>query len=167
MTAPDDADPADVEVWWGGYSGATMLPGWLVCSALAALLAYLTWEATRATGYGHPLALAVAAGIGLTQLLRWGARFFGRNYRLTNRRLILERGVVRLTVLSVDLTQLTAVEMRADWLEGRLGVGRVLVFAAGGRLGPLVLEGVRCPGQVAELLRRTIQAAKTTSPAGC
>ena len=56
----DPGEGADREVWWGGYWGPTLLPSWVACALLAALLAFLTWEATKSTGYGQVAALAVA-----------------------------------------------------------------------------------------------------------
>src|SRR2546423_141431 len=92
------ADP-DVDVWWGSYWGWAMLPSWMVSAVLAAALAVLAWLVMRDTGYGHLVVLVLVGGVGLLQLLRWAERFFGRNYRLTNRQLLIERGVFRPAVL--------------------------------------------------------------------
>src|SRR5262245_53424435 len=35
--------PEEVEVWWGSYSGWTMMPSCVVCMLLTAVLAWTAW----------------------------------------------------------------------------------------------------------------------------
>jgi hypothetical protein len=179
-TAPDDTHPevevparartaapdaADVDVWWGGYWGWALLPSWLVCLAVAGVLGVSTWILFRNTGYGQVVTLTASGGILLVQLLRWAMRFFGRTYRLTNRRLFVERGIFRPAFLLVDLVQLTRVEVRADWLDRLVRVGHIELHFENERLAPVVLEGVHDAEHAARLIRETLQRARGTAKA--
>src|SRR5262245_14846913 len=157
---PVAPDAADVEVWWGSCSSWALLPAWVLGLVLAGALAFLTWVLLRHTAFGNGAALGVAGVGGLVVLWRWAACYFGWNYRLTNRRLFVEHGVLRPAILHIDLVQVAHVEVRATWLDRRLGVGDLTIHFVNDRLPRVVLAGVFGPKEVAQLFRQTLQAAR-------
>jgi hypothetical protein len=157
-TPPASLDPTvETDLWWGGYAGRTMLPGFCVCALVTVALvfgAYLLWS-----DYGQGPALArhefysVAAALWLFQLVRWVYRLVGFNYRLTTRRLFWGRGFLYPPTQPVVLKDVQGVSVMQSALERWLGVGRICVQAR----EPALLEGVYEPQRIAERIR---QAAK-------
>ncbi len=153
-----DSATEEVELWWGSYSGWTMVPSFAVCLVLTGLIAWAAWQLMpqhlwRATTVG-------AAGVvWAVQLLRFGARVFGCNYRLTTRRLLLAHGVRRMQVAVVELARVRRVTVDRRGLEAAVGVGRVLVQVEG-EARPRALEGVRNPQSTADLIRAAVKTAR-------
>ena len=127
--APPQAEE-EVDVWWGSYSGWTMMPSLLVCIALTALIAWFTWVTFRGgrSGFVQLTFLSLAGSVWILQTLRWAYRSCSYNYRLTTRRLFRD-----------------------------LGFGttrrRVVVYFQDQATRPLVLGGVRHPRNVADLIQ--------------
>jgi hypothetical protein len=149
----------EVDLWWGSYAGRTMTPSFLVCGLLTGLTTWAAWYFVP-RAWVQLSALAAASVIWLVQLARWGARFFGWNYRLTTRRLFAVRGIRRLTVAAVDLADIAGVRVKRNWLERQLGVGRVIVERPDVRQPPLVLAGVCHPQRAADLIADAVRRHK-------
>src|SRR5438876_2032340 len=86
--------PEEIDVWWGAYSGWTMLPSMTLCVALTSFLAVGLW-AWGPHGYRQLLFLLLGTALWLVQGLRFFWRVFGSSYRLTSRRLFRDRGFLR------------------------------------------------------------------------
>lgn len=158
----------EMDVWWGAYSGRAMWPSFVVCLLLTVGIGVGAWSFYDAYRPNPALvryaAYGLTGGVWLVQLLRVGYRTVGTTYRLTNRRLLRDRGFGNPTAGWADLDRIKTVEVEVGPLERPAGVGRVVVHTEGGAAPTLVLEGVRDPDRVAELIRRT--AAKACQPAG-
>src|SRR4051794_2508208 len=112
MSAPLAARPAEdraappageTDVWWGSYAGRAMAPSFAVCAVLTIPL-YWGVHAVLPERWGlQPPFGGLAALLWLVQLARWSARYFPRNYRLTTRRLYVDRGFRRLVARRWDL----------------------------------------------------------------
>lgn len=149
-------DPEEVEVWWGGYSGRSMVVDFLVCLLLTggviagayAFHAKTPWRVVYwATG---PIWFIV--------LCWWGYRMAAYSYRLTTRRLFHGRGFHRAPAVA-DLTSIVEVRMERSTVERWLRIGRLRVLR--GPAGPpLVLDGVLHPEHVAHLIVRQIKEAR-------
>jgi hypothetical protein len=146
----------EVDVWWGAYSGWTMLPAFVIALLLTGGWAGGCWSLASAD-LARFLFFCGASLLWLGLLARWLWRVFGYNYRLTNRRLFQDRGVIYTNALQGDLTDVAHIVVaRAGW-ERLLGLGRVRVVLNNGKT--LVLSGVRQPGRMAELLRDCVKKA--------
>jgi membrane protein YdbS with pleckstrin-like domain len=147
----------EVDIWWAGYAGRTMLPGFVGCCILTAAITLLAW-AFSASGLPPSLMrYAFYASTGLLWALQVGLWFFrcvAMNYRLTTQRLYVDRGFLPSAFTVVELISIIQVGVEQDWLERRLGVGhlRISQDAPGSR--PLVLRGVRDPERLAKEIRR-------------
>jgi membrane protein YdbS with pleckstrin-like domain len=146
----------EVELWWGAYSGWTMVPSFTVCGFLTGGIVWAAWY-WMPPGWVKPTALGAAGAVWLMQLARWGYRVLGYNYRLTNCHLWLAHGIRRRAVSVVGLIGVEKVTVERTWLERQLGVGRVRLVPTVG--GPLVLEGVPQPREVADLIRAAVKTA--------
>ena len=156
--APPRAHVEDeVEVWWGSYSGWAMLPSFAVCLVLTAVAAWVVWQFVP-RHLMRAAVLVAGAAIWGVQLYRVGSRVFGRNYRLTTRRLLVMRGVRRMRVKAVDLARVRGVTVERTGLERMAGVGRVLI-EADGEPKPVVLAAVRNPVSAADTIREAARAA--------
>jgi membrane protein YdbS with pleckstrin-like domain len=163
-SAPDTVphQPAEeVDVWWGGFAGRALVPSFHVCALLTILIIagalYLGgWPGTPFVRASARLAIAL---IWLLQLGRWGYRMVAINYRLTTRRLFLNRGFRHPGQPGVELSRIRQVVVVRGMWERWLGVGRVRVIL-GEKESPVVLEGVRDPDYVALEIRKQVKHAQ-------
>jgi hypothetical protein len=163
----DDADQ-EVDVWWGAYSSRALLPSFAVCGVLTALIgagAAYAWQAydlpalpVRYTAY------ALVGAIWAVQLGRWALRVLTKTFRLTSRRLFLERTFAYGPFLAVELSRVTDVRVVQSPLERRLKVGR-LQISSPDLASPILLEGVSQPGDLAIEFRARIQQARDAGAA--
>jgi hypothetical protein len=162
----------EVELWWGGYSGWTMLPEFAVCAFLTAGMIgaafYLHEEENLPGNVARYAVYILTLALWCMVLFRWGWRMATLNYRLTTRRLFRCRGLGVNRVDAVPLTEISRVWAEQTTMERRLGVGRVLVeHDESGRVSagsapsadgsPLQLTGVREPHRIAALIERQIK----------
>src|SRR5262245_57313715 len=125
----------EIDVWWGAYAGRTMLPSFLLCGLLSVLIAAAATYAWRA--YDLPpllvryIAYALVGFLWFIQLSRWVYRILTRTYRLTTRRLLLEKTFRYARYVAVELRHVTDVRADQTPLERRLGVGRLHLSVVG------------------------------------
>jgi membrane protein YdbS with pleckstrin-like domain len=157
--APVDRFGAEeVDVWWGSYAGRTLLPSFAVC-------VFLTLSAIVVAVYLQrrydldPLAVrygvyAIAAVLWLGQLARWSYRVLTFSYRLTTRRLLLERSFFNSLRAAIYLRRIARIDVTQRPLERALGVGRIHVIEESKSVPSLELCGVRRPHAVANVIRK-------------
>jgi uncharacterized membrane protein YdbT with pleckstrin-like domain len=149
----------EVDAWWGSYSVKNILPALFASLAASALVVGASWLFPYSR-VGQFIVLGVLAAFWLTLLLLWIYLIFGINYRLTSRRLFVERGLSRRRLQSVDLATISQVNVKANRLERFLGVGRVFVEVQGSRATSVILGGVPAPEMIAEKIRAQSEKAK-------
>jgi uncharacterized membrane protein YdbT with pleckstrin-like domain len=154
------AEPQETDVWWGAYSGLTLLPSMLVCVLLTGVI---VWGTRSFVERRHvQLTFWVLTGaVWLVQSYRWSWRVFGLNYRLTTRRLLIDKGHWQLKRWSVDLRELISVEVIRDFLSAWTGVGHVSVRTAQNER--VILESVAAPEELAAKLRAAMQRSQSSS----
>jgi hypothetical protein len=147
------------DICWASYSGWTMLPSFLVCFLVTSGIAWFGFTVTR------PMAQTVILGasgiVWLVQLARWAHRFFSFSYRLTNRRLFIDRGFVFPDRLQVMLGGIDRTAADQNRFEKWIGVGKVRLRLRDRRHETLVLAGVREPLTFVRL----IEEARLRAPA--
>jgi hypothetical protein len=153
----DDVADQEVDVWWGSYAGRTMLPSFLVCIGLTGLIVLLAWELVERDQLKLTI-LGLGALVWLVELARFGYRYFGFTYRLTNKRLFRNRSR---KPLQISLTDIAEIGLERNGFEKLVGIGRVTVTFPDKSRPLVVLEGVKNPNQVAELIRTCCHQAKT------
>jgi hypothetical protein len=165
-STPPEAPPPDeeVDVWWGGYSGWTMLPSFMVCLALTALIAWAAWLLVPKDMLKVTI-LGVVGGLWAGQTVRWLYRVFGYNYRLTTHRLFLSRGFLYAQPLQVSPTAVAHVVLVKTTWDRLVGVGRIKIVPEDKAQPFQVLQGIRRPGPIAELLRSWVQKGKERAQA--
>jgi hypothetical protein len=141
-----------------------MLPSFAVCLLATGVIGWLAWLFAP-SGYVKLYFMSLAGAVWLVQGLRWAYRFFGVNYRMTNRRLFLQRGVLRPVDEQVDLASIGQVVLKARWHEKLAGTGQVLIFRETFLQTPLVLDGVKQPARVAEDIRVWARRAREQATA--
>jgi hypothetical protein len=157
--SPDSGLVEEVDLWWGSYATRTMLPSFLVCVAATVAVAWLTWVFLP-PGFVKPTFVALAGSIWLLQLVRWGYRFFGFNYRLTTRRVVCSRGLLYGPGAELDLATVARVHVYRRWDERLLQVGQVTVQPDNPNVAPLILEGLVRPAAVAQMIRAAAKKAR-------
>jgi hypothetical protein len=138
-----------------------MIPSFVVCGLLTALLLALAWQlgAWRGMNVVRWVAEGLAIALWLSQIGRWVYRTLAVNYRLTTRHLFYERDFSHPGRPGVALARITHVFVEQTRVERWLGVGRIAVSVAG-TAPPLLLEGVRRPQRVAKLIREQASRAQ-------
>src|SRR5205823_5132012 len=121
----------EIDIWWGAYAGRTMAPSFVICALLTGLLILLVWifwPKNEDRPYLERYMIYVLVGaVWLFQLVRWGYRIVGINYRLTTRRLFCQRGFYTL-ITFLDLSAIATVRIERDVLENYLKVGRLRII---------------------------------------
>src|SRR5262245_12267060 len=158
------ADAGDIaqetDAWWGAYSTRTMLPSTLVCLVLTVAIVGGTWMIVEKR-YVQWTVWALAGAVWIVQTSRWWRRVFGINYRLTTRRLLIDKGHWRPWHSNVDLTAITHIEVRLNRFGRWTNVGRIIVHRKS-ESEPLALEGIRNPAVVAARMLTVIRDAQST-----
>jgi membrane protein YdbS with pleckstrin-like domain len=150
-------DAGEVDVWWGGYAGRTMLPVFVVCILVTALIA----SVARLLDWGQ--AQVRLSFYALTALLwiflvgRCLYRSVAVTYRLTTRHLYVDRGFSYASFKVIEVSSIAKVDIDQDGLERRLGVGRVRLAINDPHHRPVVLEGVYEPDRLVAAIHRVRQ----------
>jgi membrane protein YdbS with pleckstrin-like domain len=136
----------ELDLWWGSYSGWTMLPSFLVCLLLTGGIGWFGFTVAR------PMAQTIILGasglLWLVQLARWSHRFFSFNYRLTTRRVFIDRGFLFPDRLQVELGGIVRTDMTQNRFERLMGIGKVRLCLRDKGHEILVLAGVKDPQTV-------------------
>jgi Bacterial PH domain len=156
LSQPLASPQEEVDVWYGAYAGRTMLPQFLLAALLSAVLFVLArllgaWHGSPVARY---LGLALALAIWAFVLTCWLYRMTAINYRLTTRRLFIERGFGHPGRPGVELSQVDRIDVEFSYLGQKLDVGRLRITLKNDKTGPLILEGVHHPHQVVERIRK-------------
>jgi hypothetical protein len=138
-----------------------MLPSFGVCLLATAVIAWLVWRFVP-PGWVKPAFVGLAGLVWLIQAVRWGLRFFGMNYRVTNRRLFHHWGFLDSMKDQVELASVSQVLVRSSWYEKLVGVGQVILLLDNTSQKPVILKGVKRPGRVAERIRVWVKQARET-----
>jgi membrane protein YdbS with pleckstrin-like domain len=161
-SAPDVCPPLgeEVDLWWGSYAGRTMLPSFVVCGFVTAIILGLSWYFRVGLGvillsYAGPLVLAP---LWVFQVGRWAYRLIATNYRLTTRRLLCARGFYRTANWELDLARVTGVAVERGPLQQPLDVGQIVIRTD--REGPFILEGVLRPESIAQKIQKRVRQVK-------
>lgn len=145
---PAAAQSQEVDIWWGAYSGWSMLPAFLLCLTLTAAILWCSYEMAPADL--HPwTVLALTGALWSLQLFCWLYRSLGYHYRLTTRRLYVERGWLYAGLIRVELSEIHTSAARSGLSGLFLGVGRVVVEMRDKTQAKITLEGVYRPAQLA------------------
>jgi membrane protein YdbS with pleckstrin-like domain len=166
---PDSGTPGlgshqEVDLWWCSYSGWTMLPSFVVCLVLTAVIFWLVSHYLPHRGLVQLTILGTSSAVWLAQVLRWGHRFFGFNYRLTTRRLFYDRGFLYTERHHIELARIVEVRVARNRFERLVGVGRIYLQTQDRQ--NVVIEGVRQPMEVARRIREAVGHVRETSSAG-
>jgi len=157
---PEDAG-AEVDIWWGGYAGRAMIPSFLVCiAATLTLIVSAIYLANAFNMHGdlvRYLVYATAGALWTIQLLRWGLRIIGVNYRVTTRRIYCWKSLRAAPGKPIELAAVDRVQVEETWLERLLGVGRVRIVS---RDGELTLSGLAQPRQVAAIVEHRVKQSR-------
>jgi membrane protein YdbS with pleckstrin-like domain len=154
----------EVDVWWGSYAPRAMLPSFVVCLVLSVLIDLVCWLLLPRGAFLRWSVVGLTGLVWLVQLFRWLRRVLGYNYRLTDRRLFVEHGLVAPVTAEADLSRVKSLKVGRSYLNRLLGVGRLAVYVDDDAQLPLILDGVRRPGQVRDLIARQAAQTKKSTP---
>jgi hypothetical protein len=158
VAAGDTAQETDA--WWGAYSARAMLPSTLVCLMLTGVIIGGTWTLVEKR-YVQWTVWGLAGAVWLVQATRWWRRVFGINYRLTTRRLLIDKGYWRPWHCALELTAITNMEVRLNRCGRWTNVGRIIVHTRS-ESAPVALEGIRNPAVAAARMLAVIREARPT-----
>lgn len=153
------------DLWWGGFSGRTMFPSFVVCFLLTVGLAMLGWYLFLRwlPHHGDPIRYAVyalAGSVWVFQLVRWGYRVVAMNYRLTTQRLFYSDGFLYPPRNAIELAKLDQIRVEQTWVEKQVGVGRIRIMLVNEKGAPVVLAGVRTPQRIGEVIEKAAKQVR-------
>jgi hypothetical protein len=157
---PLDAEAAEeVDLWWGGFTSRAMGPDFVLCGILTAILFVAGWLFRDAPWIeeGRSIAMAVAILLWLGQIGRWIYRTTSTNYRLTTRRLLLDRGFYQPIRREIELARVAQIVVVRNALERLTGVGRIKILIQEDREPPLFVDGDPAPDNIAMRIREQVQ----------
>jgi hypothetical protein len=151
-----------VDIWWGAYASRALAPAFAACGAATGLA--VGWYLWARHGSGELTVryttYALVGLIWLFPLLFWAYNTLTFTYRLTNRRLLVERSFFSGGRGEVELARISGVVvLRGPW-EKRTGVGRIRILADDSRQPVLLLAGIDDPGRVAAEIRHLAKQAR-------
>lgn len=152
-------DDQETDLWWGSYSGWTMLPSFLGCLVVTVVIGWLVGKLVP-RDLQQLAFLGSGGALWLFQFTRWGLRFFGINYRLTTRRLFRDKGYLHQDRLQVELKSVAEVRVMRNGFERLTGIGRLFLHFTDPSRPPVILDSVRQPHAIAELIRRAVHQAQ-------
>jgi len=155
----------EANVWEGRFSPKAMIASFAVLvigsTAGFALIAFAALRDMRWLLFSVIVALPV---IWIAQFLRLAMRNLSAHYRLTNRRLFIERGVLHRHKDQLDLARIEDVRILQHVLHRLLDVGSIEVLSSDRRLRRLVMEGISDADDLAEVIRE-LAAQRRSEPA--
>jgi hypothetical protein len=151
--------PEEIDVAWVAYSSRALVPSFVVYGLWTVLIVCgaLVLGAWRGTLPGRIAANSLLGALWLVQIGLSIYRMLAIQYWLTTRRLFVERGFRHPGQPGIELAQIRQVFVVRNWVERRLGIGRVGLLIEE-RARPLVLDGLRHPELFAVEIRRKINA---------
>jgi hypothetical protein len=149
----------EVDLWWGSYSGWSMLPSFSLCILATALIAWLSVLLVPASS-SHLVIMGLAGAVWIVQLTRWAYRVFGYNYRLTSRRIYVDRGWLYSEAFRLDLMDIARVKVVTGSWQGIIRAGNVLLEKKAQGQSPLLLEAVRQPRRVVSQIEHAAGLAR-------
>jgi uncharacterized membrane protein YdbT with pleckstrin-like domain len=153
-------DPSESDIAWRGYSGWVMWPSFLVCGLMTLLLLVGGWfiEGIRGIGQetGSWVFFILTILIWVLQFCRWFYRGATVTYRLTDKKIHIDRGFLSPPVESIKLIDIQQILVGQNLLGKWFGVGWVSIQSTNNRRE--VLEGVYRPEEFADLIRTQVSA---------
>jgi uncharacterized membrane protein YdbT with pleckstrin-like domain len=83
------------------------------------------------------------------------AQIKNTHYKVTNQRILVERGVLSKTLQEIDMRSVDDTEFRQSFLERIFGIGEVSIVSSDKTSPTVVLHGIRDPRSTRELIRAT------------
>jgi membrane protein YdbS with pleckstrin-like domain len=120
-------------------------------SVIAVVAALIVVAQFHHAPVGVPIALAVMVAVPVLWLLGRIARWRGISLIITNRRLMLRRGVFGQELIQLRLQRITDVHCSQTLFERLIGTGRLVVDVPGEE-GQIVVEDVRAPRTVQRVI---------------
>ena len=142
------------DIWEGRYSPKAMAASFavLLLGTLGGFVG-IAVAALRDTRWLLVSLLLVLPVFWILQLGRLAKRFLSAHYRLTDRRLFIERGIVHRHKDQLELSRVEDVRIRQNVLHRFLDVGSIEVHPSDRRLRRVVMEGIQNADKVAETIR--------------
>jgi uncharacterized membrane protein YdbT with pleckstrin-like domain len=156
-----------------------MLANLVTALALFALGGLLLWYVSThsgleaATVFGMNLTGAVLLGCGLIALLAGAVRRNATEMAVTNRRVVVKKGLVRRTTIEMLLNKVESIEVRETTWGRLLGYGTIVVVGSGGSTEPFsqIAHPLAFRSQLQQQIERTprlieerVTAAQAAAP---
>jgi uncharacterized membrane protein YdbT with pleckstrin-like domain len=87
------------------------------------------------------------------------ARLKNTHYKVTNQRILVERGVLSKSLEEIDMRVVDDTEFRQSFLERLFGIGEVRIVSTDKVAPKIVLDGIHDPRNTRELIRATAYQA--------
>jgi uncharacterized membrane protein YdbT with pleckstrin-like domain len=155
-------DEPERDLWtgrpaWGHFAGRLAV-GIVLTVVVISLIALITGGGVPFWGY---LLILLGSGVIFAGSVAW--KIHGIQYRLTSQRLIFTRGILGQTIDQSELLRIDDVRVRKPLLDRFFGLGNVELASTDVSDEVVVLEGIREPEQVAEMIRTHVRKLRRST----
>jgi len=150
---PPVSQPADEEeqdLWQGGYSGKDMYETWILYAVITLLLLILSvWAQTAWVSWASVMVVILLWLYGALTLLY---RKLSVSYRVTNRRLLHEKGFLWRITDRIELIDIDDVTLKQSPIDRLCGVGTIVITSSDRTDPVLVMPGIKDARRVVDLI---------------
>jgi len=150
---PPVSQPADEEeqnLWQGGYSGKDMYETWILYAVITLLLLILSvWAQTAWVSWASVMVVILLWLYGALTLLY---RKLSVSYRVTNRRLLHEKGFLWRITDRIELIDIDDVTLKQSPIDRLCGVGTIVITSSDRTHPVLVMPGIKDARRVVDLI---------------
>ena len=150
--APSTEPTDEKTIWEGRRAWRSYYGVWVLCAAVGISLPVVVYRMTGADSSLRTWAWGVAAAFVLAVAVQETLVVFGRRYRLTNRRLFVERGSLTRIIDQTDFVRVDDVRIRQGIVGRIVDTGDVEVLGSDTTDKSIVFNSIERPAEVAELL---------------
>lgn len=144
-------------LWEGRRSWRSYYGAWAACAAIGVSLPVAVYRMTEADSPLRTWAGVVVAAFMLSVIVQETLVVFGRRYRLTSRRLFIERGILTRVIDQTELVRIDDVRIRQGIVGRIVDTGDVEVLGSDTTDGSIVFKSISCPTEVAEMLLQHVR----------
>ncbi len=151
FAAPREPDEPEQTLWEGRFSKLAMIGGWVGAAAFS-LAVLIGGAAASLTGQGWLYAGLTIGAVWLGMLGRLLYRQHCIRYKLTNQRLVHERGLLWRQIDRIEAIDIDDVQFVQGPIERMVGVGTIRVISSDQSTPEFTLAGIEDVRQVATLI---------------
>jgi membrane protein YdbS with pleckstrin-like domain len=150
------ADEPEQVLWEGGFSSKAMLGDWIAAGIVSLAMVIGSFYAAQWQWY----VLAVIPLIWLGVLIKFASKKYGVHYRLTNQRLVHQRGILSRATNRIEAIDIDDVTVNQGFIERLMNVGRITIVSDDSTDRELQMDGIENAEEVSRIIDKVRRAER-------